>query len=90
MLPVRVSTFIELFSSWARTQSDIEAVALVGSYAREAAVEDSDVDLVILTADPDRFLRDRSRGPRRVPALRDGGLRYSVKSRATKTRIMAG
>jgi len=60
MLPVKVSTFIELFSSWARTQSDIEAVALVGSYAREAAVEDSDVDLVILTADPDRFLHDRS------------------------------
>src|SRR4029079_14451425 len=59
MLPVKVSTFIELFSSWARTQSDIEAVALVGSYARGAAVADSDVDLVILTADPDRFLRDR-------------------------------
>ena len=59
-LPVNVSAFIESFSSWARTQSDIEAVALVGSYARKDANEDSDVDLVILTADPDKFLLDRS------------------------------
>src|SRR6478736_1257646 len=59
-LPVNVSAFIESFSSWARTQSDIEAVALVGSYARKDANEDSDVDLVILTADPDKFLRDPS------------------------------
>ena len=60
MLPVNVSTFIESFSSWARTQSDIEAVALVGSHAREDANEDSDVDLVILTLDPDRYLLDKS------------------------------
>ena len=47
MLLVNVSTFIESFSSWAGRQSDIEAVALVGSHAREDANEDSDIDLVI-------------------------------------------
>jgi hypothetical protein len=60
MLPVKVSTFIESFSSWAGRQSDIEAVALVGSYARENANEDSDVDLVILTAEPEKYLLDKS------------------------------
>lgn len=60
MLLVNVSTFIESFSSWAGRQSDIEAVALVGSHAREDANEDSDIDLVILTAEPEKHLLDKS------------------------------
>lgn len=59
-MPVIVSAFLEAFSRWARSQPDIEAVALVGSYARDAATESSDVDLVILTPGADRYLRDRS------------------------------
>jgi len=57
---VNVSAFLEAVSRWARTQPDIEAVALVGSYTRDAATESSDVDLVILTSGVDRYLRDRS------------------------------
>jgi len=60
VFPENVSTFIEAFTCWAGLQSDIESVALVGSYAREAATKDSDVDLVILTADPDKYLLDKS------------------------------
>ena len=60
MLPVNVSAFLEALSLWARSQPDIEAVALVGSYARDVATESSDVDLVILTSGVDRYLRDRS------------------------------
>jgi predicted nucleotidyltransferase len=60
VFPENVSTFIEAFTCWASLQSDIESVALVGSYAREAATKDSDVDLVILTADPDKYLLDKS------------------------------
>jgi len=60
MLPVNVSAFLDAFRCWARAQPDIEAVALVGSYARNAATESSDVDLVILTSEVDRYLRDRS------------------------------
>lgn len=59
-MPVNVSAFLEAFSHWARSQPDIEAVALVGSYARGAATESSDVDLVILTSVVDKYLLDRS------------------------------
>ena len=58
--PVRISAFLDAFGDWARSQPQIAAVALVGSYARGAAHEDSDVDLVILTPVLDRYLRDRS------------------------------
>jgi hypothetical protein len=58
-LPTSISAFLEVFSRWARSQPDIEAVALVGSYARDAPKEDSDVDLIILTSGIDRYLRDR-------------------------------
>ena len=57
---MNVSAFLKAVGRWARTQPDIEAVALVGSYARDAATESSDVDLVILTSGVDRYLRDRS------------------------------
>lgn len=60
MLPVNVSTFIESFSCWAGRQSDIEAVALVGLHAREDANEDSDVDLVILTTNLEKYFLDES------------------------------
>ena len=60
VLPLRVSAFLEAVGHWARAQPDIKAVALVGSYARGAAARDSDIDLVILTPDAGRYLRDHS------------------------------
>jgi predicted nucleotidyltransferase len=48
--------FIEHFAFWASTQPEILAVALVGSHARNAAREDSDVDLVIISDDPQKYL----------------------------------
>jgi hypothetical protein len=60
VLPVNVSAFLDTFIRWASAQPDIEAVALVGSYARGEASEGSDVDLVILTSNVDKYLRDRS------------------------------
>jgi len=53
---LQANKFIEHFTRWASTQTDILAVALVGSYARNAAREDSDVDLVIITEDPQKYL----------------------------------
>jgi len=55
-----VPALLEAFVRWARSQPDIEAVALVGSHARGTATESSDVDLVILTPDVERYLRERS------------------------------
>ena len=51
-----ISDFINAFISWASTQPDIQAVALVGSYARQAATETSDIDLVLLVSDPHPYL----------------------------------
>jgi predicted nucleotidyltransferase len=42
-----VARLLERFTAWVKTQPDVQAAALVGSYAREAATERSDVDLLI-------------------------------------------
>lgn len=57
---MKVKAFLEKFAGWVRTQPEIEAAALVGSYARDAANEQSDVDLIILTNQPARYLGDPS------------------------------
>jgi hypothetical protein len=43
------------FTRWASRHDQILAVALVGSYARDQARDDSDVDLVVLTSNPLSF-----------------------------------
>ena len=53
-----VKAFLDKFSGWASLRPDIEGAALVGSYARDAADEESDVDLIILTKESERYLRD--------------------------------
>ena len=50
--------FIEDFMRWSTKRRDIRAVALVGSYARLAADESSDVDLVIIVEDPGEYLKN--------------------------------
>jgi hypothetical protein len=55
-----VELFLNDFSKWAYGQADIQAAALVGSWARHAATDRSDVDLVILTEDAQCYLRDWS------------------------------
>ncbi|HLO30827.1 MAG TPA: nucleotidyltransferase domain-containing protein [Anaerolineales bacterium] len=54
-----IQDFINDFVDWASSQSDVQGVALVGSYARGAAREDSDIDLVILTDQFPKYVEDR-------------------------------
>ncbi len=54
----QVNRFLDAFTHWAGAQADIQALALVGSYARGAARPDSDIDLVVLARQPDRYLED--------------------------------
>ncbi len=54
----QIQDFLDAFTNWASAQSDIQAVALVGSYAREAATDTSDIDLVLVVDDPRRYLDD--------------------------------
>lgn len=42
--------------AWCSRRADVRAVALVGSWARDDARYDSDVDVVVLTTDRGRFL----------------------------------
>ena len=51
---------ITRFCRWAQQRHDISGVFLVGSHARETASPTSDVDLVILTSEPQRYLEDFS------------------------------
>ncbi|HUV88802.1 MAG TPA: nucleotidyltransferase domain-containing protein [Anaerolineae bacterium] len=53
-----VNRFLDEFAAWAAAQPDIVAVALVGSYARNAATETSDIDLVIIASQPETYLQD--------------------------------
>jgi predicted nucleotidyltransferase len=53
-----IRDFLNAFVQWASVQEDIQGVALVGSYARGAAQEDSDIDLIILTDQPQIYLAD--------------------------------
>jgi predicted nucleotidyltransferase len=53
-----IQNFISNVTRWASTQSDIKAIALVGSYARDAVTEDSDIDFVMLVDHPGRYLED--------------------------------
>lgn len=53
-----IRDFIARLVRWASAQSDMQAVALIGSYARAAARKDSDIDLVILTNRPKKYLEN--------------------------------
>jgi predicted nucleotidyltransferase len=53
-----IQDFLDDFVTWASDQSDVQAIALVGSYARGMARDDSDIDLVILTDQPKKYLDD--------------------------------
>ena len=54
--PIR--KFLDAFVEWSSAQPDVQGVALVGSYARNAAKDDSDIDLVLLTDQPSKYLDD--------------------------------
>ena len=59
--PDRASECVRIVRSvaeWATEQSDIVGVAIVGSWARDQARMESDLDLVILTDDRERYLSD--------------------------------
>ena len=53
-----VEAIIAAVKAWTKQQPEIYAVALVGSWARNKAHENSDIDLMILTLNPERFFLD--------------------------------
>jgi predicted nucleotidyltransferase len=57
-IPELVERLIQEVQTWAENQPDVLGVALVGSYARQAAKPDSDVDLVIVCKSPSAYLEN--------------------------------
>jgi len=53
-----IREFLASFVQWASVREDVQAIALVGSYARDEARDDSDIDFVILTSHPEKYLED--------------------------------
>jgi len=49
---------IDRITRWAAHRPDVIGLLLVGSYARNAARPDSDIDIVLLTTDQTRYLND--------------------------------
>jgi predicted nucleotidyltransferase len=49
---------INAFTNWANNEDNIQAIGLVGSYARDAARPDSDIDLMIIVKDQDQYIND--------------------------------
>ncbi len=54
----RVDRFLNEFRAWAPRQEGILAAALVGSYARGTATDESDVDLVVIASSPQTYLQN--------------------------------
>jgi predicted nucleotidyltransferase len=53
-----IQNFLNQITHWAWQQPDVQAVALVGSYARNAAGDDSDIDLVLLADEPAQYIEN--------------------------------
>jgi predicted nucleotidyltransferase len=51
-----ISNFMDDVVEWAKQNDDIRALILVGSHARGEARMDSDIDLLIITTNPDRYI----------------------------------
>ncbi len=51
----RAFGILRIVVEWAKAKQQIRGVALVGSYARNQARPGSDIDLVLLTEDPNDF-----------------------------------
>jgi uncharacterized protein len=58
-LPNEVELFLAAVVDFAEARDDVRAVALVGSHAHGVARPDSDVDVVVLTTNPDTYVDDR-------------------------------
>ena len=80
----RIEALLAAVVAWAAERPDVEGVAPVGSRARGRARPDSDVDLVIVAADPAAYLREpgwpRRFGPLRSLVREDWGLVQSLRA----------
>lgn len=53
-----IQDYLNHIAHWAAGRSDIRAIILVGSYARDTAKVTSDIDIVLLVDDPSMYIKD--------------------------------
>jgi hypothetical protein len=58
MHPEVAETLTSLVTRWATGQADIKSLALAGSWARGNAGPESDLDLLVLTTNPESYRQD--------------------------------
>lgn len=54
-----IADFLARVNEWVTLRQDIVGLALAGSYARNEARPDSDVDLIVLTANPNDYISNK-------------------------------
>lgn len=55
---INITDLINQIISWGNSEENIRAIGLVGSYARNAATDDSDIDLMIICKNPEKYISD--------------------------------
>src|SRR3954469_1894345 len=71
---VATGALLDRLTNWAAEQPDVHGLALVGSHARGQARPDSDLDLVLITEDGERYVLRDDWAPGRVVATRRLGV----------------
>jgi hypothetical protein len=51
-----IEPFVDKLKTWCQQQADIEAVGIVGSWARGTARPESDIDVMLITSNPSKYL----------------------------------
>jgi len=79
----QVQILLEEVTKWAKSRPEILGVALVGSYARDEARLDSDVDFILLASTPQDFINQpewiKDFGPVKSYSVEDWGLVTSLR-----------
>ena len=58
MYSEQVNKFFADLITWAKQSSDVKAIAVVGSYARNQQKADSDIDLIIIVSEVEKLFND--------------------------------
>jgi predicted nucleotidyltransferase len=53
-----LQNLLKEIKNWAYKNNDLDSLLLVGSYARDKAHQDSDIDLVLIFNDPEKYVNN--------------------------------
>jgi predicted nucleotidyltransferase len=55
---LNITELLTKIINWGNSEENILAIGLVGSHARNAATDDSDIDLMIICKNPEKYISD--------------------------------